>query len=130
MKTQTSKPFAGQRNRRRGFLQIDLVIGVAILSLAMIPLSVSFAREQRLLRAEYVRCVADEIVDGEAEILAASSWNNVPDGTQAYSVKSKAADHLPPGRFELTKNGNHLRLEWTPERLHGVSAVVREITIK
>ena len=130
MKTQSSKPFTGTGRLRQGFLMIDLVIGVAILSMAMIPLGIPFAHEQRLLRAEYVRCVADEIVDGEAEILAASNWENVPDGAQAYSMKSKAAAHLPPGRFQLTKTGNHLRLEWIPDRLHGVSAVVREVTIK
>jgi hypothetical protein len=129
MKTRFSKTVAGP-GRAGGFLQIDLVIGMAILSIAIIPLGISFAHEQRMLRTEYVRCVADEIVDGEAEILAAGNWENVPDGAQDYSVKSKAAAHLPAGRFQLTKTGNHLRLEWTPERLHGVSAVVREVTIK
>jgi hypothetical protein len=130
MKTHPSKPYAEQRGLRPGFLQVDLVIGLAILSLGVIPLGVSFAHEQRLLRTEYVRCVADEIVDGEAEILAASHWENVPDGPQPYSVKSNAAAHLPPGSFQLTKTGNQLRLEWIPERLHGVSTIVREITIK
>jgi hypothetical protein len=117
-------------HRERGFLEVDLLVGLAILSLAIVPVGFSFAREQKVLKIEYARNVANEIVDGEMEILAAGDWKNFPDGVQNYSVRANAASRLPPGHFQLAKTGNHLRLEWTPDAKHGVSAVVREVTIK
>jgi hypothetical protein len=111
-------------------LEVDLVVGLAILMIAIVPLGYSFARERQVLKMEYFRSVADEIVDGEMEILAAGDWKNFPDGSQIYTVHSRAAANLPPGHFQLTKAGNHLRLEWTPDERRGSSAVVREITIK
>jgi len=116
--------------RSQGFLIVDLLVGLAILSLAIVPLGYSFAREQRVLKMEYFRSVADEIVDGEMEILAAGDWKNFPDGPQNYSVHASAADNLPPGHFHLTKNGNRLRLEWTADAKQGLGTVVREITVK
>ena len=64
------------------------------------------------------------------EILAAGDWKNVPEGAQTYAVHSNAAAILPAGHFQLTKTGNHLRLEWTPDRHEGIGAVVREVTVK
>jgi hypothetical protein len=115
---------------QRGFLEVDLIVGLAILSLAIVPLGFSFAREQQVLKIEYARSVANEIVDGEMEILAAGDWKNFPDGSQNYSVHANAAASLPPGHFQLTKTGNHLRLEWNPDAKRGVGAVVRETTVK
>ena len=107
-----------------------MLVGLAILSLAIVPVGFSFARERQVLKLEYARSVANEIVDGEMEILAAGGWKNFPDGLQRYPVNASAATSLPPGHFQLTKTENHLRLEWTPDGKHGVSAVVREVTIK
>ena len=117
-------------HRTCGFLEVDLVVGLAILTLAVVPLGFSFARERQVLKIEYCRSVANEIVDGEMEILAAGDGKNYPEGAQACVIHSRAAASLPPGHFQLTKNGNHLRLEWTPDERRGVSAVVREVTIK
>jgi hypothetical protein len=130
---ESGKKTAKWRNafrRARGFLMVDLAFGITILAVAIIPLGFSFARERDVLRAEYFRAVAVEIVDGETEILAAGDWKNFPDGSQVYTVHSRAAAKLPPGHFELTKNGNHLRLEWTSDKRKGIGAVVREITVK
>jgi len=109
---------------------VDAVVAMAILSMAIVPLGFSFARERRALRAEYFRAAADEIVDGETEILAAGDWKNFPDGAQAYTVHSRAAANLPAGHFQLTKTGNHLRLEWTPDQREGIGAVAREVNVK
>jgi hypothetical protein len=114
------------RRSRRGFLEIDLVVALAILGIAMMPLGFAFVRERQVLKIDYFRSVADEIVDGEMEILAAGAGRDFPDGSQIYTVHSRAAASLPPGHFQLTKNGNHLRLEWTPAERHGLSAVIRE----
>jgi hypothetical protein len=114
--------------RKNGYMEVDLAIALAILALAIIPLAFSFGQEREMLRLDYSRAVADEVVDGEMEILAAGDWKNFPDGRQKYTVHSNAAANLPPGSFELTKAGNHLRLQWTPNAKEGVGAVVREIT--
>jgi hypothetical protein len=130
MKTNLSQPFSKGSCSRRGFLMVDLVVAMAVLSLAIVPLGFSFARERQVLRAEYFRAAAIEIVDGETEILAAGDWKNFPDGAQAYTVRSRAAANLPPGHLQLTKTGNHLRLEWTPDKRQGIGTVVREVTVK
>ena len=115
---------------QRGFLMADLVVATAILSMAVLPLGYSFAHEQRVLKNEYYRCVANEIVDGEMEILAAGAGKNLPDGPQTYAVRANAAARLPPGHFQLTKTGNHLRLEWSADKKSGVGPVVRETMLK
>ena len=131
MKTQTAQSSRARSGHESGyFLMTDLLVGMVILTVAIMPLAYSFAREQQLLRAEYYRAAAMEIVDGEMEILAAGAWRDLPDGSQAYTVHAHAAAHLPPGHFELTKTGNHLRLEWKSDKRLGAGEVVREVTIK
>jgi hypothetical protein len=115
---------------RPGFLQIDLVVALAILAIAIVPLGFSFARERQVLKIEYFHSVINEIVDGEMEILAAGAAKNLPGGSQNYSIQSLAEKNLPPGHFQLTKNGNHLRLEWLSDEKHGLGAVIRETTLK
>jgi len=135
MKTNPSNFPPSSRSRRRGFLEVDLLVGLAILSLAVIPLGISFAREQQVLRLEYFDSVANEILDGEMEILAAGDWKSFPDGSQVYPVHSRAAAVLPPGHFQLIKSGHHLRLEWEASRDNaypgrGLGALAREVTVK
>ena len=119
----------GRGISEHGLLELDLIIAVAILALAIIPLAFSFIDERRALRADYSRAVANEIVDGEMEILAAGTWKDFPDGPHSYTVDCRAAKNLPPGYFELTKSGKHLRLEWTPTARVGVGVVTREINV-
>ena len=116
--------------QKHGYLMVDLLVALAILSLAIVPVGFSFARERQVLKIEYFRSVANEIVDGEMEILAAGDWKNYPDGAQNYPVHALAAATLPPGHFQLTKTGNHLRLEWNSDEKQGVGAIIREVTIK
>jgi hypothetical protein len=116
--------------RVHGYLMVDLLVALAILSLAIVPIGFSFARERQVLKMEYFHSVVNEIVDGEMEVLAAGDWKNFPDGSQNYPVHARAAASLPPGHFQLTKTGNHLRLEWASDAKSGISAVVREVTIK
>ena len=129
MKAYAAKNDSRPRHRIGGFLEIDMMVGIAILTLAILPLGYAYARERHLLKIEYCRSVADEIVDGEMEILAAGAGRNFPDGSQTYPVQSHAATSLPPGHFELTKAGNNLRLEWMPDARRGVGEVIRETTM-
>ncbi len=130
MTTNPATNYSGLRRRTRGFLEVDLMVGLAILTIAVLPLGYSFVRERQVLRIEYSRSVVNEIVDGEMEILAAGAGKNLPDGPQLYSVHANAASQLPPGHFQLTKTGHHLRLEWTPDKKRGLGPVVRETTLK
>jgi hypothetical protein len=109
---------------------VDLMVALAILALAIVPLGFSFSHERTVLRMDYCRAVANEIVDGEMEVLAAGGGKEYLDGSHVYTVHSLAAKNLPPGHFELTKTGNHLRLEWAPDAPKGVGAVFREITLQ
>jgi hypothetical protein len=113
-----------------GFLEVDMLVGLAILSLAIVPVGFSFAHERQVLHMEYIHSVANEIVDGEMELLAAGDWKNYPDGVQNYSVHAGAAACLPPGHFQLTKTGNQLRLKWSSEWKHSGSPVIREVTVR
>jgi len=123
--------FRDRRCRERGyFLMTDLVVGMAILTLAIVPLTFSFVHDRQLLRAEYYRSVAVEAADGEMEILAAGAWRDFPDGQQVYTVHANAVAHLPPGHFQLTKTGRHLCLEWISDKHHGIGTVVREMIVK
>jgi hypothetical protein len=130
MNLKTSNYFSPPPGRKRGLMMVDLFVGMAILALAILPLAFSYVKETRLLRAGYFRGVAMEIVDGEMEVLAAGEWQNFPDGSQPYAVHAGAAANLPPGHFQLTKTGKHLRLEWTSDTRQGIGAVIRETTVK
>lgn len=130
MKLKASKHFSPPAGRECGMLMVDLFVAMSIFAMAIMPLAFSYVRETRLLRAEYFRGVAMEIVDGEMEILVAGEWRNLPDGAQPYAVHAGAVANLPPGRFQLTRTGNHLRLEWASDRRQGIGTVVREVTFK
>ena len=130
MNLNASKHFSPPAGRESGMLMADLFVAMGILAVAIMPLAFSYVHETRLLRAEYFRGAAMEIVDGEMEILVAGEWQNLPEGPQPYAVHAGAAANLPPGRFLLTKTGHHLRLEWASDRRQGIGAVVREVTFK
>jgi hypothetical protein len=110
-----------------GFLIAELIVALAILFVAVIPLAYSFLSDARLLRVSYERAVAMELVDGEMEILVAGEWRAFAPGTHDYPLRSAAATNLPPGRCQFTITTNLLRLEWKPDRRRGVGAVVREV---
>ena len=113
----------------RGLVLVELVVAIAILAIALLPLGYAAGSTARRFRAEYQRAVAVEIVDGEMKILAAGEWRAFPEGSQPYAVHAKAAASLPPGRFQLTRAGNHLRLDWSSTEKRGILGVVREVTV-
>ena len=101
------------RSRRiRGSLMVELLVAMALMTGALLPLAYSLASERRLARATYQRAVAMEIVDGEIEVLAAGEWRVFSPGTQPYSGHAVAATNLPPGKFLITVGSDKLRLEW------------------
>lgn len=100
---------------RRAMLNIEIAVALAILIVAVLPLSFLFAHEKKLLRAYYRDAVAMQILDGEMEILAAGEWRRFTEGKHDYAVTARAATNLPPGKFTLVRNGKNLRVDWSPE---------------
>jgi hypothetical protein len=109
-------------------LMMELIAGIFLLMVILLPMGYSFLHESRLFRTEYQRGVAMEIVDGEMEILAAGEWKQFPEGTASYPIKARAAQSLPPGHFQITRTGNHVRLEW--QSASGRETVAREAVVK
>jgi hypothetical protein len=116
--------------RQRGAIITEIVMAMAILFIAVIPLGNALSSDAKLFRATYQHAVAMEIVDGEMEILAAGEWRDIPEGSRPYAVHANAATNLPPGQFLLARAGNHLRLEWTSAQKAGVGTIIREVTVK
>jgi hypothetical protein len=109
---------------------VELLVAMALLTSALLPIAYSVASEKRLARATYQRAVAMEIVDGEMEALVGGEWRVAAAGTHEYSVHAGAATNLPPGRFLLSIETNRVRLEWRPTvKMHG-GAVVREVMMQ
>ena len=107
----------------------EMLIALGLLALTVLPLSVSFAREQVTARALYHRAVAIAIVDGELEALAAGGWRAFGPGTHEYPVRADAASNLPAGQFRLTRTNDLIRLEWLPATRGGGGRVSREWTL-
>jgi hypothetical protein len=106
---------------------VELVVALAILAVAVMPLAYSFLSDAKLLRASYERAIAVELVDGELEILAAGQWRTFAPGTHDYRLRGEAVTNLPAGCCRFMVATNLLRLEWTPDKHRGVGAVVREV---
>ena len=105
---------------------VELMVAMAILVIAIIPISYSYLSDAKLARVYYHRAVAMEIVDGELEILVAGAWRQFPEGSHPYTVRGAAAANLPPGQFTLTRTGNLMRLDWTPKANNQGARVMRE----
>ena len=127
MVTRTQDP---NRATERGALMTEMVVAMAFLMVAMLPLAFSFAKEQHYLRSCYERAIAVEIVDGEMEVLLAGEWRAFKNGVQEYVPRGGARQNLPPGKFQLTLTGQQLRLEWSPAAKDHGGKVVREAVAK
>ena len=115
--------------RQSGLLTTDLIVAMAILVIALLPLSGSFVSDRKLLRVYYYRSVAMELVDGELESLAAAGGGALPEGAREFQPRGLAATNLPPGKFILTRQDRHLKLEWQPARKDCGGRIVRERTL-
>jgi hypothetical protein len=116
--------------KERGALMVELLVAMALLTGALLPLAYSVASEKRYSRSLYQHAVAMEIVDGEMEALLAGQWKAFSNGTSEYPVRAEARVNLPPGRFLLSVKGQHLRLEWRPALKQSGGPVIREAEAK
>lgn len=120
----------GHRARERGVLIVEAVVALAIFLIAILPLALGMLSDARLLRVTYEREAAIEIVDGEAEILAAGGGRQLAEGTNRIPIHAAAAVNLPDGRFVAVRHSRQLRVEWIPAGKSGVGQVTREVTLK
>ncbi len=118
------------RRRQAAMLMTELMVAIAFLTIAVLPLALSFAKEHQYLRNCYQRAVAVELVDGEMELLVAGEWQRYPNGQHVLTPTGSAVINLPPGTLQLTVNEKHLRLEWQPAARNGGGSVIREATRK
>ena len=111
-------------------LMTELMVAIAFLSIAVLPLALSFAKEHQYLRSCYQRAVVMELVDGEMELLIAGEWQRYPNGQHVLTPTGSVVTNLPPGTLHLTVNEKQLRLEWQPAARHHGGSVIREATRK
>jgi hypothetical protein len=111
-------------------LMTELMVAIAILVVAVMPIGYSLVRDVQELHSNYQRAVVMEIVDGEIEILAAGEWRSLLEGTHLYPVHAAAAANLPEGEFQVTRTNNHLRLQWQANERQGLGIIAREVTVK
>ena len=116
--------------KQSGMLTTEMLVGLAILAIAILPLAYSFAQENKYLRRCYERAVAIEIVDGEMEIIRAGGWRSYTNGVHTITSTARSATNLPPGELRLTLEDQHARLEWLPATTSHGSAVIREVDLK
>lgn len=127
MVTQPGKP---SRGRNAAGLMVELLVAIALLTGALLPIAFSIASEKRLARTIYERSVAMEIVDGELEILAAGEWKNIGNGTHLYKPKGLALSNLPKGEFIVRIDPSKIRLEWLSRTNASHGSVIREFLMK
>jgi hypothetical protein len=120
---------SSKRNRVSGWLAAELMIALAVIVIALIPLAYSFRSERKILRAHYNQAVAMEIIDGEMEFLHAGDWRKILEGEQPYKVTANAATNLPPGAFFLSRTGAMFRLEWRPAKKNSGGKIVRDVNM-
>lgn len=123
-------PSCNPRQRQRASLMTEMMVAIAILMIAIVPVAYSFDAEKRAARATYNHAIAMEIVDGEMEVLLAGEWRAFTPGTHPYPVQANALANLPPGQFTVTLETNKVRLEWKPSMTRRGGSVVREATLQ
>jgi hypothetical protein len=127
---QSHTRFHRHPSRNDGMLMVELLVALAIVIIALLPIAYAFAAEHRLALASYQRAVAMEIVDGEMEVLLAGQWRDFSPGTHDYTVHAGAATNLPPGKFTLTVQPDRIRLRWQPALKDHGGPVTREAALR
>ena len=112
------------------FLATDAVVAMGILTAVALPLAYGFLQAPRRIAADYQRTVLLELVDGEAEILAAGAGRVVSDGSHPWSLRGTSVTNLPPGKTTFVRAGAKGRLEWRAQDERKGQPVIREFLIQ
>ncbi|MBN8246988.1 MAG: hypothetical protein J0L84_06035 [Verrucomicrobia bacterium] len=115
---------------QRAFLATEMVVALGLLVVVALPLAYAHVGSLRRVAADYQRTVVLELVDGEAEILAAGAAAAVAEGRQDWTLQAASVRNVPAGKFTLTREGRRFRLEWNPADRRQGRPVVREFTLR
>lgn len=113
---------------RHGFLEVDMLVAIALLLVALLPLAYSFVSDQRAARIAYERAVAMELIDGEMEMLVAGAWRNYPTGTNDFLLTGNATINLSTSRALLIIEPGLIRLEWRTAKRRS-PGIIREVNV-
>lgn len=102
------------KSRNAGALTTEVVVAMAVLVTALLPIAYGFLSEIKLARRFYQDAVAMQILDGETEILAAGNWKAYSVGEHVLPVTAPSRTNLPPGKFVVIRRSDSLRVEWRP----------------
>jgi hypothetical protein len=120
----TRGPWVGRRTA--GYLIADAVVAMAIVMVALVPLTLALGREGVLARRYYQRAIAEQIADGELEVLQAGGWRRLGSGEERLEPRARSAVNLPPGGFWVTLTNDRVRVEWRSGDARTKLRVVRE----
>ena len=123
-----------RRSRAHGNIQMDLIVAIAVLAIAILPLGFGILHHRTLVRDATTRAVVLELLDGEMEVLAAGEHRRFAEGTHPYPLTGSAALNFPPGSCLLTRavqpQGNiELHLEWKPTVARAMQPVRRSLLV-
>ncbi|MDB6053466.1 MAG: hypothetical protein JWN25_989 [Verrucomicrobiales bacterium] len=96
-------------------LTIDLMIAMALLAIAVFPLTASYVAEQKEFKVYSARAAAIEASDGEFELLYELGRFPTNNARVVHLPISPGAAKLAPGNFLLEREGKRLQLTWTPK---------------
>ena len=122
--------FPPASRRERAFLATEMVVALGILVVVALPLAYAHVDALRRVAADYRRTALLELIDGEAEILAAGAARSIAEGRHEWTFHGASARNLPAGHLTLTREGNRARLEWIPTDRRQGRPVLREFTLR
>lgn len=119
---------------KRYFMMLELIIAIGIMAIALFPLAYGLRQEGLNVQALYYRAVAEEILDGQREILAAGAWRDYSNSEASYNIKNKAYESLPAGDLKLQliglDNGKvKIILSWKSLYFKGIGEIRKEAVV-
>lgn len=121
-------PGGVRAGRCLGFLEADLVIALALLLVAVLPLAYAFRADFKALRFANERAAALSLVDGQMELLMAGGARTLAQGTNVITLTGAAVANLSTNRALVIREGGRIRLEWRPAG-RSSAGVIREGTL-
>ena len=100
-----------QKKKRwqRGWIQVDLMIAISLISLMLIPMSMTVHIERVYLKQLQERAVIGQVLDGELEFLLAGGLK--PFGVGEHSLPDLQSP-IGKGSFSLVVTEKELKVEW------------------
>ncbi len=126
--------FHSSMRQKRTFALAEVIAAMAVLAIAMIPLIGALTAEKSRVQSFYKRGVAEQVLDGYREVLAAGAWRKYEPGTYQLDMDSRALNQLADSDVSLrvTAEDEQLRykLAWHPEHIKAVKPVEKVFTVK